>query len=357
MTAQLTIANLYPLCTTAQGDEGNARALRHRAALRGVSASIITTYAGALPRADIYLLGGLWHPEQPRLVELLGGPDGLRNPVRDGAVVLGINAGYQVLGEWFDTPDGTRHAGIGLLGVRTTSAPLVEGPVGTVPNAALGLPAMSGYESHQARTELDDDVEPLARLEFGVGNGVSPARVGDGAAAHSGGTARGTSRSGRTNSGAALRPITNAPDMAAVRRARAAANAHKMAHGADPRPVHGNAPHGGSAQGAGRFPVAPRANASMPTGGHGIGPHPVSPYGNGHPGHSHSGGVASTDGARSGRVIGTYLHGPVLARNADLADLLLSWALGRPMEPVDPGHVERVRAASLESLSRSTAAR
>src|SRR5262249_26519367 len=153
-TAQLTIANLYPLCMSALGDEGNAKVLRHRAEQRGVSASIVTTYAGPLPRADIYLIGGGWHPEQPRIVELLGGPDGLARPVADGAVVLGINAGFQVLGEWFDTPDGTRHAGLGLLGVRTSFAPLVEGRVVTLPNTALRLPALSGFECHPARTEL-----------------------------------------------------------------------------------------------------------------------------------------------------------------------------------------------------------
>ncbi|AHH95396.1 hypothetical protein KALB_2027 [Kutzneria albida DSM 43870] len=35
-----------------------------------------------------------------------------------------------------------------------------------------------------------------------------------------------------------------------------------------------------------------------------------------------------TEGAHQGRVVGTYLHGPVLARNPALADLLLEWAVG-----------------------------
>ena len=34
-----------------------------------------------------------------------------------------------------------------------------------------------------------------------------------------------------------------------------------------------------------------------------------------------------SEGAVQGRVVGTYLHGPVLARNPALADRLLSWAL------------------------------
>ena len=43
-----------------------------------------------------------------------------------------------------------------------------------------------------------------------------------------------------------------------------------------------------------------------------------------------------TEGAYAGRVLGTYLHGPVLVRNPGLADLLLSWAAG-PLPPLAPG--------------------
>ena len=40
-----------------------------------------------------------------------------------------------------------------------------------------------------------------------------------------------------------------------------------------------------------------------------------------------------TEGAWAGRVLGTYLHGPVLVRNPGLADLLLSWVAG-PLAPL-----------------------
>nr|WP_244223365.1 glutamine amidotransferase [Amycolatopsis circi] len=40
-----------------------------------------------------------------------------------------------------------------------------------------------------------------------------------------------------------------------------------------------------------------------------------------------------TDGAVTGKIVATYLHGPVLARNPALADLLLSWALGTALGP------------------------
>jgi CobQ-like glutamine amidotransferase family enzyme len=42
-----------------------------------------------------------------------------------------------------------------------------------------------------------------------------------------------------------------------------------------------------------------------------------------------------TEGAWAGRVVGTYMHGPVLARNPALADLLLTLATGRILSPLD----------------------
>jgi CobQ-like glutamine amidotransferase family enzyme len=50
-----------------------------------------------------------------------------------------------------------------------------------------------------------------------------------------------------------------------------------------------------------------------------------------------------TEGAWSGRVLGTYLHGPVLVRNPALADLLLTWAVGRlPPLPGSEEHWTRL---------------
>ena len=47
-------------------------------------------------------------------------------------------------------------------------------------------------------------------------------------------------------------------------------------------------------------------------------------------------GAARPTASCSGRVVGTYLHGPVLARNPRFADHLLEWVAG-PLEPfADP---------------------
>jgi CobQ-like glutamine amidotransferase family enzyme len=49
-----------------------------------------------------------------------------------------------------------------------------------------------------------------------------------------------------------------------------------------------------------------------------------------------------TEGAMSGTIVATYLHGPVLARNAALADHLLSKVVG-PLAPVDDEEVTQLR--------------
>lgn len=52
------------------------------------------------------------------------------------------------------------------------------------------------------------------------------------------------------------------------------------------------------------------------------------------------------EGAVQGSVIGTYMHGPALARNPQLADLLLAQAMGIPLRdlaPLDLDIVEKLR--------------
>jgi lipid II isoglutaminyl synthase (glutamine-hydrolysing) len=57
-----------------------------------------------------------------------------------------------------------------------------------------------------------------------------------------------------------------------------------------------------------------------------------------------------TEGAYSGRVVGTYLHGPALVRNPSLADLLLSWVAG-PLPAIDPRQEDLVLKLRGERLA------
>lgn len=55
------------------------------------------------------------------------------------------------------------------------------------------------------------------------------------------------------------------------------------------------------------------------------------------------------EGVTQGSVIGTYMHGPVLARNPELADLLLMRALG--VDSLEPLHLPEVDQLRKERLS------
>ena len=58
------------------------------------------------------------------------------------------------------------------------------------------------------------------------------------------------------------------------------------------------------------------------------------------------------EGLVQGGVVATYLHGPVLARNPALADLLLSRACGHPLGALADLHEDAARTAMRSRLSR-----
>lgn len=64
-----------------------------------------------------------------------------------------------------------------------------------------------------------------------------------------------------------------------------------------------------------------------------------------------------TEGAVSGRVVGTYLHGPVLARNPSLADMLLSWATHRSLDPLDDREETALREERIGAVRARRAVR
>jgi hypothetical protein len=62
-----------------------------------------------------------------------------------------------------------------------------------------------------------------------------------------------------------------------------------------------------------------------------------------------NGDGSDREGSLAGRVVGTYLHGPVLARNPALADLLLEWVLGGAPAPLDDSAENALRAERLRT--------
>ena len=66
-----------------------------------------------------------------------------------------------------------------------------------------------------------------------------------------------------------------------------------------------------------------------------------------------NGGGDGSEGATSGRILATYMHGPALARNPALADLLLSWVVGSQLAPLDDSEVDDLRAERLRFVKRA----
>ncbi len=64
-----------------------------------------------------------------------------------------------------------------------------------------------------------------------------------------------------------------------------------------------------------------------------------------------------TEGAVQGRVIGTYPHGPVLARNPALADHVLSVALDRDLEPLPRPEIDELNRQRIDFVRRQHARR
>lgn len=58
------------------------------------------------------------------------------------------------------------------------------------------------------------------------------------------------------------------------------------------------------------------------------------------------------DGVVQGSIIATYMHGPLLARNPQLADLLLARATGFDLETLEVAGVAQLRAERLGAVSR-----
>ncbi len=59
-----------------------------------------------------------------------------------------------------------------------------------------------------------------------------------------------------------------------------------------------------------------------------------------------------TEGAVQGKVIGAYPHGPILARNPELADHLLELALGRSLDPLPNPELDELRRQRIAHIRK-----
>lgn len=163
----LSIANLLPDLLGTYGDGGNGLVLAQRARTRGEEA--LLTSMGLdddVPDADIYLLGGGEDGPQRLACDVLR-RSSFPQRVRDGASVLAVCAGLQILGTTFSVEGDEHYEGLGLC-----DASSVRGPRRTVGELRVRVDErlLVGFENHGGRTTLGSDLAPLGRVEHGQGN-------------------------------------------------------------------------------------------------------------------------------------------------------------------------------------------
>jgi CobQ-like glutamine amidotransferase family enzyme len=173
---ELRLLALYPEQMNIYADRGNIVFLRRRCEWRGISFS----YAAAGPgeRLDpgshdlIYIGGGQDRDQRMVAADMVASKrDDLTAAVDDGAVLLAVCGGYQLLGHSYQLGE-ERIPGLGLADLETIRepGPRLIGNVAIEADLGSGLQLIAGFENHGGRTHLGDGVQPLGRVVKGFGN-------------------------------------------------------------------------------------------------------------------------------------------------------------------------------------------
>jgi CobQ-like glutamine amidotransferase family enzyme len=185
---RIRVCHLYPEYLNIYADRGNIAVLARRAALRGLEVDVesIGLAEPVRPGAhDLLYIGGGQDREQAAVApDLAAKGAAIREAVADGAALLAVCGGYQLLGRGYRGRDGTLMPGACLFAHETVAG--TTRMIGDVLLECSLEPGVSrrlaGFENHAGRTLLDAGAEPLGRVVHGFGNdgesGVEGCRLG-----------------------------------------------------------------------------------------------------------------------------------------------------------------------------------
>jgi CobQ-like glutamine amidotransferase family enzyme len=167
----LTIAWLYGSMMNIYGDRGNVLALSQRSAWRGIDMNVVDVGLGdPIPAgADIFFFGGGQDQAQIAVSRDLAGAKGeaITAAVEDGAALLSVCGGYQLLGHEYRPHDADVLPGTGLFDVTSTAGS--ERFIGNVViDSAWGT--LVGFENHSGLTFLGERAKPMGTVRVGRGN-------------------------------------------------------------------------------------------------------------------------------------------------------------------------------------------
>ena len=168
---KITIGHLYPDLLNLYGDRGNIQCLMKRCQWRGIEAETIPfELEGEIDfsKLDIVLLGGGSDREQMLVCEKLKEiQKDFKAYVENYGVVIAICGGYQLLGNYYKTEQGTMK-GLELVDLYTEQGEgrLIDNIV--LQSDLLDMPIV-GFENHGGRTYIKDN-KPLGKVLYGAGN-------------------------------------------------------------------------------------------------------------------------------------------------------------------------------------------
>ena len=178
---ELRLLALYPEQMNIYADRGNIVFLQRRCEWRGIGFAHATAGPdeGFDPAAhDLIYIGGGQDRDQEIVAQdmVRTKREALAAAAADGAVVLAVCGGYQLLGHSYRLGE-RRIPGLGLVDLETVREP---GPrlIGNVAISTSLGPGdepleIAGFENHGGRTYLGDRAEPLGRVIAGHGNNGS----------------------------------------------------------------------------------------------------------------------------------------------------------------------------------------
>jgi hypothetical protein len=177
---KFTIGWLYADLMNIYGDRGNILTLLKRAEWHGLEAKVIELGRGAsdqMTDVDVFFFGGGQDREQALIYDDLREHKqrSLTAAVADGAQILAVCGGYQLLGHYYQTADGERYDGIGLIDVKTEAGKkrFIGDVVVDCSIEGLSPRTLVGFENHSGRTFLGPKAKPLGRVLEGMGNNGS----------------------------------------------------------------------------------------------------------------------------------------------------------------------------------------
>jgi lipid II isoglutaminyl synthase (glutamine-hydrolysing) len=173
---RLRLIALYPEQMNIYADRGNILFLQRRCEWRGIDFEHATAGPGEGfdPAAhDLIYIGGGQDRDQRLVADdmLRSKRDAVAAAVEDGAVVLAVCGGYQLLGHSYQLGE-ERIGGLALVDLETVRepGPRLIGNVAIEADLGDGPQVIAGFENHGGRTYLGAGVEPLGRVIKGHGN-------------------------------------------------------------------------------------------------------------------------------------------------------------------------------------------